>query len=213
MSADFSQACMSFRLPGSPPRKSILRCNSRGPLPIGTNSQLQPGITGDMPTRYLAEVFRSPHFLTPDGLRANSQQNSSDTSSGDTVEGTVASVSRETLVVRRRGSVSTIHVCSGASIAKRLTRGARVRVTAGAADKNGTRTANDVTVLSALRAQGRRTKARRRLQCRRRCGVSRMKSSGKAGAGAGSGSGRCDSIRSYFFSVCNRRWDRSSIRG
>ena len=104
-----------------------------------------------MPTRYLARSVQvAAIFLLLMGLRANSQQNSSDTSGGNTVEGTVASVSRETLVVRTdENQFQLFTYAPGAVNAKAVTQGARVRVSAGPADENGTRTANDVTVLSA----------------------------------------------------------------
>jgi hypothetical protein len=109
-----------------------------------------------MPTRYLARSVQiAAIFLLLMGLRANSQQNSSDTSGGNTVEGTVASVGRETLVVRTdENQFQLFTYAPGAVNLKSVTQGARVRVTAGPADENGTRTANDVTVLSASAAGG-----------------------------------------------------------
>lgn len=95
------------------------------------------------------------------GLPAHSQQSgsSSEPSSGSTVEGTVVSVSRETLVVRTdENQYQLFTYAPGTVRAKSLTPGARVRVTAGSADESGTRTANDVTVLSAASGTGRSDK-------------------------------------------------------
>jgi hypothetical protein len=85
-------------------------------------------------------------------LPANAQQDSSSSqaNSSDTVEGTVASTSRDTLVVRTDENQFQLFTFGrGAVRSRSLVQGARVRVTAGPADENGTRSASNVTVLSA----------------------------------------------------------------
>ena len=86
------------------------------------------------------------------GLRANSQQgaSSSDAASDNSVEGTVVSLSRETLVVRT--DENQFHLFTfghEAARPKSLAQGARVRVTAGPADESGTRVASNVSVVTA----------------------------------------------------------------
>jgi hypothetical protein len=82
---------------------------------------------------------------------AYTQQNtsSSQVSNDNTVEGSVASTSRDTLVVRTDdGQFQLFTYSRGAIRPRSLPPGARVRVTAGPADENGTRAASNVTVLS-----------------------------------------------------------------
>ena len=80
---------------------------------------------------------------------------SSQVTSGETVEGTVASTSRDTLVVRTDDNQFQLFTFErGAVRPKSLAQGARVRVTAGPADENGTRSASNVTVLSAASSAG-----------------------------------------------------------
>jgi hypothetical protein len=68
----------------------------------------------------------------------------------NSVEGTVVSATRDTLVVRTDDNQFQLFTYDrGAVRAKSLAPGSRVRVTAGAADENGTRAASNVTVLSA----------------------------------------------------------------
>jgi hypothetical protein len=77
------------------------------------------------------------------------QDTSSNAADNTTVEGTVSSSSRNTLVVR--GDDDKYHLFTYQSAAVRprnIAPGARVRVTADAADENGTRTATNVTLLS-----------------------------------------------------------------
>ena len=88
---------------------------------------------------------------------AYAQQNtsSSQVSNDNTVEGTVASTSRDTLVVRTDdGQFQLFTYSRGAIRPRSLAQGSRVRVTAGPADENGTRTASNVTVLSAASGTG-----------------------------------------------------------
>ena len=94
----------------------------------------------------LACCFLIPSTLV--SLPAAAQQENS-AQSNETVEGTVSSVSRDTLVVR--GDDGDFHLFTYARGARprALAQGARVRVTAGAADENGTRSATNVTVLNA----------------------------------------------------------------
>jgi hypothetical protein len=88
---------------------------------------------------------------------AYAQQNtsSSQVSNDNTVEGTVASTSRDTLVVRTDdGQFQLFTYSRGAIRPRSLAQGARVRVTAGPPDENGTRSASNVTVLSAASGTG-----------------------------------------------------------
>ncbi len=85
-------------------------------------------------------------------LPANGQQNTSasQSSSDNSVEGTVVSASRDTLVVRTDDNQFQLFTYDrGAVRAKSIAPGARVRVTAGPVDENGTRSASNVTILSA----------------------------------------------------------------
>lgn len=76
----------------------------------------------------------------------NARDNNSD---NNTVEGTVVSVSRDTMVVRTGNDQFQLFTYDRASVrSKGVVPGARVRVTAGAADENGTRSASNVEVLS-----------------------------------------------------------------
>jgi hypothetical protein len=122
-----------------------------------------------MRTRLLALtccfVFLPISFALPSQAQPGTTAGSSNNQS---VEGTVVSTTRDTLVVR--GDDGESHLFRYESEATRpatLARGARVQVTAGAADENGTRTATNVTVLSAPAggeggAAGRSTGARDR---------------------------------------------------
>ncbi len=90
-----------------------------------------------------------PTFLT---IPAQSQENTSSSQAGNDspVEGTVVSTTRNTLVVRSDDNEYHLFTYDRSSArAKSLVAGARVRVTAGAADENGTRAATNVTVLEA----------------------------------------------------------------
>jgi hypothetical protein len=100
-------------------------------------------------TLALFAVFASTSFVTP----ATCQQSSSDS----TVEGTVSSVSRSTLVVRTDDNQFLLFTYDRGVRPSSLAPGARVRVTAGAGDENGTRTATNVTVLSAASGDTRST--------------------------------------------------------
>jgi hypothetical protein len=90
-------------------------------------------------------------------LPARGQQNTSSSQITDqsTVEGTVASTSRDTLVVRTDDYQFQLFTYDRAAVRPRsLAPGARVRVTAGPADENGTRSASNVTALSAASGTG-----------------------------------------------------------
>jgi hypothetical protein len=110
-------------------------------------------------------VFLPIFFVLPSQAQPGTTAGSSNNQS---VEGTVVSTTRDTLVVR--GDDGESHLFRYESEATRpatLAQGARVQVTAGAADENGTRTATNVTVLSAPAggeggAAGRSTGARDR---------------------------------------------------
>jgi hypothetical protein len=80
------------------------------------------------------------------------QQDNAPSQSGNqnTIEGTVTSSSRDTLVVRTDDDQYQLFTYDrGAVRATTLAPGARVRVIAGPADESGTRSASNVTVLSA----------------------------------------------------------------
>jgi hypothetical protein len=94
-------------------------------------------------------IFVFSTFLTP---RAKGQQDTSPPQAANesTIEGTVTSASRDTLVIRTDdGQVQLFTYNRGAVRPRALAQGARVRVTAGPRDENGTRGASNVTVLSA----------------------------------------------------------------
>ena len=88
---------------------------------------------------------------------AQSQENTSSSHSGSyqarndgPVEGTVVSSTRNTLVVKSDDNEYHLFTSDGNSApSTAAAQGARVRVTAGDADENGTRAATDVTVLEA----------------------------------------------------------------
>jgi hypothetical protein len=106
-----------------------------------------------MPNRRLARYFLiALVFMGCLELKVNSQStsSSSDAARESTVEGTVVSLSRETLVVRTdENQFQLFTYAPGAARAKSLAPGARIRVTAGPADESGTRAASNVSVLSA----------------------------------------------------------------
>jgi hypothetical protein len=90
-------------------------------------------------------------------LPAQGQQDtsSSQAANDNTLEGTVVSTSRDTLVVRTDDDKFQLFTYDrGAVRARSLATGARVRVTAGPADENGTRSASNVTVLTEAAAGG-----------------------------------------------------------
>jgi hypothetical protein len=88
-------------------------------------------------------------------IPARAQQNTSSSSSNDTVEGTVVSSTRSTLVVRTdENDFQLFTYGNGAARPRTIAPGSRVRVTAGAADENGTRSATNVTVVSAASNTG-----------------------------------------------------------
>lgn len=85
-------------------------------------------------------------------LPAKCQQDTSSSQAGNekTVEGTVVSASRDTLVVRTDDNQFQLFTYErGAVRARSLALGSRVRVTAGPADENGTRAASNIAVLTA----------------------------------------------------------------
>ena len=95
----------------------------------------------------------SPFVVLP----ANGQQGtpSSRAENDNTVEGTVVSATPNTLVVRTDDNQFQLFTYNRSALhAGTLSQGYRVRVTAGAADENGTRVASDITVLSAASASG-----------------------------------------------------------
>lgn len=93
-------------------------------------------------------IFVSTFFVIP----SNCQQDASPAQSANegTVEGTVVSATRSTLVVRTDDDQFHLFTYDRTSVRSRgVVAGARVRVTAGRADENGTRSANDIAVLNA----------------------------------------------------------------
>lgn len=84
-------------------------------------------------------------------LPSTAQQSTPGSASpGDTVEGTVVSSTRSTLVVRTDDNQFQLFTYeNGAAGPRTIAPGSRVRVSAGAADENGTRPATNVTVVSA----------------------------------------------------------------
>jgi len=83
---------------------------------------------------------------------AVAQQNDSGSQAADanTIEGTVVSATRDTLVLQTENNDFQLFTYgAGVKRPASLTKGAKVRVTAGPADENGTREATDITVLSA----------------------------------------------------------------
>ena len=90
-------------------------------------------------------------------LPAKGQQDtsSSQAANDNTLEGTVVTASRDTLVVRTDEDKFQLFTYDrGAVRSRSLAPGARVRVTAGLADENGTRSASNVTVLTEAPAGG-----------------------------------------------------------
>jgi hypothetical protein len=80
---------------------------------------------------------------------------SSHADNDNTVEGTLVSATRDTLVVRTDDNQFQLFTyVQGAVRPRSLAPGSRVRVTAGTVDENGTRGASNVTVLSAASASG-----------------------------------------------------------
>jgi hypothetical protein len=93
----------------------------------------------------------SPLTVLP--AKAQQDTSSSAAASSNDVEGTVVSAGRDTFVVRTDDNQFQLFTYGRAAVrTKSLARGARVRVTAGPPDENGTRAATDVAVLSAAPA-------------------------------------------------------------
>jgi len=103
-----------------------------------------------MQARLLALVCCFVFLPLSFALSAEAQQDTTASSrNNDAWEGTVVSSTRDTLVVRRDdGEFQLFRYERDATRPATLAQGARVRVTAGAADENGTRAATNVTVLS-----------------------------------------------------------------
>lgn len=89
-------------------------------------------------------------------LPAPAQQESTSNSANETLEGTVVSSDRDTLVVRTDDDQFHLYTYErGAARPRTLSQGTRVRVTAGSPDEDGTRAANNIIILSpASGAQG-----------------------------------------------------------
>ena len=99
-------------------------------------------------------------ILTVIIVPASAQQNTSasSNSASDTVEGTVVSATRSTLVVRTDDDQFQLFTYDGAVHPRTMAPGSRVQVKAGSPDENGTRTATNVTVLSAAPGSGAKDK-------------------------------------------------------
>ena len=91
-------------------------------------------------------IFSIPSRAQQD-TTANPQNNNS--SNNDTIDGTVVSSSRDTLVVRGDDGEYHLFTYDPGIRPAGLTRGARVRVNAGAPDENGTRAATNIVRVSA----------------------------------------------------------------
>ena len=104
-----------------------------------------------MPSRLIVLVCSVLLASTCSVLPLNAQENTSasQAANDNTVEGTVASASRDTLVVRTDDHFQLFTYERAAVRPKSIAPGDRVRVTTGPPDENGTRTASDVTVLTA----------------------------------------------------------------
>jgi hypothetical protein len=104
-----------------------------------------------MPTRLLILVCSFLLASTSSILPLNAQENTSvsQAASDNYVEGTVASASRDTLVIRTDDHFQLFIYERSLVRPKSIAPGDRVRVTAGPPDDNGTRTASEVTVLTA----------------------------------------------------------------
>ena len=105
-----------------------------------------------MPTHVLILACCLLLLPTSIALPAIGQQNTSSPqpASGNTVEGTVVSATRDTLVVRTDDNEFQLFTYERGAVRPRsLSQGSRVRIIAGPADENGTRAASNVTVLSA----------------------------------------------------------------
>src|SRR5450759_1981140 len=74
---------------------------------------------------------------------------SSQPTNHNAVEGTVVSSTRNTLVVRTDDNQYQLFTYDRSAVRAALVQGARVRVTAGPADENGTRVASNITVVTA----------------------------------------------------------------
>jgi len=77
------------------------------------------------------------------------QDTTANSQNSDTIEGIVVSSSRDTLVVRGDNGEYHLFTYDPGTRPEGLTRGARVRVTAGGPDENGTRAATNIALLSA----------------------------------------------------------------
>jgi hypothetical protein len=95
----------------------------------------------------VSTLFVVPSQCQQDDSPAQSASNA-------TVEGTVVSASRDTLVVRTDDSQFHLFRYDRGARSRGIVAGARVRVTAGAADENGTRSASSVDVLNAPSGAG-----------------------------------------------------------
>jgi hypothetical protein len=95
-------------------------------------------------------LFLSTSFVVP----ADCQQNASSAEGENSFEGTVASTTRNTFVLRIEDNQYILFTYEHGVRPRALAPGARVRVTAGPPDENGTRAASDVTVLSAASGGG-----------------------------------------------------------
>ena len=105
-----------------------------------------------MRTRALVAALCLFACLSFSASPVDAQQNGSSSQSNNevTAEGRVTSVSRTTLVIRTdENQYQLFTYDSGAVRPRTLAPGARVRVTAGSADENGTRVATNVEVISA----------------------------------------------------------------
>ena len=108
-----------------------------------------------MPTRLLVFALFVLFASTCNVLVLNAQENTSvsQTANDNTVGGTVASATRNTLVIRIDDHFQLFVYERAAVRPKSIAPGDRVRVTAGPPDENGTRSASDVTVLTSASSE------------------------------------------------------------
>jgi len=90
-----------------------------------------------------------------DAANSQSSDTAQNSSNGETIEGTVVSISRATLTLRiEDDNYQLFTYAPGMVRSGSITQGARVRVVAGAADENGVRAARNVTLITATTTGG-----------------------------------------------------------
>ncbi len=109
-----------------------------------------PALTFACCVLLVSTVFAIPARCQESTSSQPASQAANQPANNDTVEGTVVSTTRNTLVVRTDDSQHELFTYDRGTVRSgTLVPGARVRVTAGPGDENGTRVASSVTVVSA----------------------------------------------------------------